>query len=39
MAQSYFAEKTEIDELQIEYTDVMTGDKNRNRLTKKEEGE
>ena len=32
MAQSYFAEKTEIDELQIEYTDVMTGDKNRNRF-------
>mgnify|MGYP001153049031 CR=1 FL=1 len=32
MAQSDFAEKTEIDELQIEYTDVMTGDKNRNRF-------
>ena len=27
MAQSDFAEKTEIDELQIEYTDVMTGGK------------
>ncbi len=32
MAQSDFAEKIEIDGLQIEYTDVMTGDKNRNRF-------
>ncbi len=32
MAQSYFAEKVGIDELQIESTDVMTGDKNRNRF-------
>lgn len=32
MAQSDFAEKIEIDELQIESTDVMTGDKNRNRF-------
>lgn len=32
MAQSDFAEKTESDELQIEYTDVMTGDKNRSRF-------
>jgi len=32
MAQSDFAEKIEIDGLQIEYTDVMTGDKNRNRI-------
>lgn len=31
MAQSDFAEKIEIDGSQIEYTDVMTGDKNRNR--------
>ena len=30
MAQSDFAEKMEIDGLQIEHTDVMTGDKNRN---------
>ena len=32
MAQSNFAEKPEIDGLQIESTDVMTGDKNRNRF-------
>lgn len=32
MAQSDFAEKIEIDGLEIEYTDVMTGDKNRNRF-------
>lgn len=32
MAQSYFAEKVGIDELQIESTDVMTGDRNRNRF-------
>ena len=32
MAQSDFAEKIEIDGLQIEYTDVMTGDKNKNRF-------
>ena len=32
MAQSDFAEKLEIDGVQIEYTDVMTGDKNRNRF-------
>ncbi len=32
MAQSDFAEKTESNELQIEYTDVMTGDKNRSRF-------
>ena len=32
MAQSDFAEKIEIDGLQIEHTDVMTGDKNRNRF-------
>lgn len=32
MAQSDFAKKAESDELQIEYTDVMTGDKNRNRF-------
>lgn len=32
MAQFDFAEKVEIDGLQIEYTDVMTGDKNRNRF-------
>lgn len=32
MAQSDFAEKIENDGLQIEYTDVMTGDKNRNRF-------
>lgn len=32
MAQSDFAEKPEIDGLQIESTDVMTGDKNRNRF-------
>lgn len=31
MAQFDFAEKPESDGLQIEYTDVMTGDKNRNR--------
>lgn len=31
MAQFDFAENTESDGLQIEYTDVMTGDKNRNR--------
>ena len=32
MAQSNFAEKIEIDDFQIEYTNVMTGDKNRNRF-------
>ena len=32
MAQSDFAKKIEIDGLEIEYTDVMTGDKNRNRF-------
>lgn len=32
MAQFDFAEKIEMDGLQIEYTDVMTGDKNRNRF-------
>ena len=32
MAQSNFAEKPEIDGLQIESTDVMTGDKNQNRF-------
>lgn len=32
MAQSNFAEKIEADGIQIEYTDVMTGDKNRNRF-------
>ncbi len=32
MAQSDFAEKTEITELQIESTAVMTGDRNRNRF-------
>ncbi len=32
MAQSYFAEKIEADGLQIEPTDVMTGDKNTNRF-------
>ncbi len=32
MAQSDFAERLDIDGLQIEYTDVMTGDKNRNRF-------
>jgi len=32
MAQSDFAEKIEIGELRIECTDVMTGDKNRNRF-------
>ncbi len=32
MAQSDFAEKIDIDGLKIEYTDVMTGDKNRNRF-------
>ncbi len=32
MAQSNFAEKPEIDGLQIESADVMTGDKNRNRF-------
>ncbi len=32
MAQPDFEERLDIDELQIEYTDVMTGDKNRNRF-------
>ncbi len=32
MAQSDFAENIEIDGLQIEYTDVMTGDKNKSRF-------
>ena len=32
MAQSDFAEKIEVDGLEIEYTDVMTGDKNRKRF-------
>ncbi len=32
MAQSDFSEKTEMDELQIERTDVMTGDKNKSRF-------
>ncbi len=32
MAQSDFAEKIDVDGLQIEYTDVMTGDKNKNRF-------
>ena len=32
MAQSDFAEKIEVDGLEIEYTDVMTGDKNKNRF-------
>ena len=32
MAQSNFAEELDIDGLQIECTDVMTGDKNRNRF-------
>lgn len=32
MAQSDFAEKIEVDGLEIEHTDVMTGDKNRNRF-------
>ena len=32
MAQSDFAEKIETEGLQIEYTDVMTGDKNRKRF-------
>ena len=32
MAQSGFAERLDIDGLQIGYTDVMTGDKNRNRF-------
>lgn len=32
MAQSYFAQKIESNELQIESTDVMTGDRNRNRF-------
>lgn len=32
MAQPDFAEKIEIEELQIESTDVMTGDRNRNRF-------
>ena len=32
MAQSDFAEKIEVDGIEIEYTDVMTGDKNRNRF-------
>ena len=31
MAQSYFEEKKEIEKLQIESTDVMTGDRNRSR--------
>lgn len=32
MAQFDFAKKIEVDGLEIEYTDVMTGDKNRNRF-------
>ena len=32
MAQSDFAQKKEVDELQIESTDVMTGDRNRSRF-------
>ena len=32
MAQSDFAEKIKIDDLQIEHTDVMTGDKDRSRF-------
>ncbi len=32
MAQSDFAEKIKVEELQIESTDVMTGDRNRNRF-------
>lgn len=32
MAQSNFAERLDIDGLQIECTNVMTGDKNRNRF-------
>lgn len=32
MAQSDFAEKIKVDGREIEYTDVMTGDKNRNRF-------
>ena len=32
MAQSGFEERLDIDELHIDYTDVMTGDKNRNRF-------
>ena len=32
MAQSDFAEKVDPDGLEIEYTDVMTGDKNKNRF-------
>lgn len=32
MAQSDFTKKIGMDEVQIEYTDVMTGDKNRNRF-------
>ena len=32
MAQSDFSEKTEMDELQIKRTDVMTGDKNKSRF-------
>lgn len=32
MAQSDFAEKIDIDGLKIEYTDVMTGDRDRNRF-------
>lgn len=32
MAQSDFAEKISPDGLEIEYTDVMTGDKNKNRF-------
>lgn len=32
MAQFDFAEKLESDELQIESTDVMTGDRNRSRF-------
>ena len=32
MAQSDFAEKVEIDGVQIEHTDVMTGDRNQSRF-------
>ena len=32
MAQSDFSEKIEMDKLQIERTDVMTGDKNKSRV-------
>ena len=32
MAESDFAEKIEIEELQIESTDVMTGDRNKSRF-------